>query len=205
MAATYTEISLDDMERFLKRGFRALKPKQGMKHNEYYYDLRLSDNVHIRVWTSVKRGSGTGAGVGQDAIRVQLLSSKTDRPLQRGKAPIVKRTQNWRDGLQKRIEDAMEAYDDQEESIEQSAQRSSPSGPARSGPTEKQVRFALFLLKNVTPDVWDQRFRRYGNDIPDRDSLEDMPGRQVSALISDLLNAGFGRRYSTVELAEFME
>lgn len=111
MAAQYTEISLDDMETFLKRGFRALRPKQGVQKGEYYYDLKLSDHVVIRVWTSIQRGSQSGAGVGQDAIRVQLIGIQVDRPLMKGKAPIVKRTQGWKNSLQGKIEDMLEEYE----------------------------------------------------------------------------------------------
>lgn len=112
MAATYTEVTLDDMDKFLKRGFRALRPKQGVQNGEYFYDLSLSDNVVARVWTSVRRGSGTGAGVGEDAIRVQLMGTVQKRPLMSGKAPIVKRTQGWKNTLQTKIEDLIETYED---------------------------------------------------------------------------------------------
>jgi hypothetical protein len=114
MAAQYTEVTLDDMEKFLKRGFRALRPKQAVQNGEYFYDLALSPNVAIRVWTSVRRGSSSGAGVGEDAIRVQLMGVPNKRPLMAGKAPIVKRTQGWRNTLQNKIEDLMESYDERE-------------------------------------------------------------------------------------------
>jgi len=112
MAAQYTEVTLEDMEKFLKRGFRALRPKQGVQFGEYYYDLGVTDYLFIRVWSSVRRGTGTGAGVGEDAIRVQLMSVQTRRPAVRGKAPIVKRTQGWRNSLQNKIEDTLEAVEE---------------------------------------------------------------------------------------------
>jgi hypothetical protein len=115
MAATFTEVSLEDMEKFLKRAFRSLRPKQGSSHNEYYYDLKLGPAVDIRVWSSVTVRSGMGAGVGSDAIRIQFLSSKDGRPLEKGKAPIVKRTQGWRTSLQDRIEDLIEKYESNDE------------------------------------------------------------------------------------------
>lgn len=128
MAATFAEITLEEMESFLKRAFRVTRPKKGAKRGEVYYDLRLSDNVCVRVWTSIaEKGRGTGAGVGEDAIRVQLMYPKLDRPLQKGKAPIVKRTQGWRSNLQDRIEDAIETYEDKDEYWEN---RLSPSSPA---------------------------------------------------------------------------
>lgn len=114
MAATYTEVSLEEMEKFLKRSFRILRPKKNQERGEVYYDLFLSENVVIRVWTSIGSGSSAAADVGADAIRVQLMSAKTKRPLMKGKAPIVKRTQGWKTNLQERIEDAMEAYEEKD-------------------------------------------------------------------------------------------
>ena len=114
MAATFTQISIEEMNQFLTRAFRALRPTKDASRGEIYYDLHLSDNVAIRVWTSIGP-HGQAAGIGSDAIRVQLFGSKLNRPLMSGKAPIVKRTQNWRDSLKDRIEDMMEAYEEKEE------------------------------------------------------------------------------------------
>jgi len=127
MAAQYTEVTLDDIDKFLKRGFRALRPKQGVQRSEYFYDLTLNEYMMIRVWSSVQRGADTGAGVGEDAIRVQLLSIQTQRPLLPGKAPIVKRTQGWRNTLQNKIEDAMEAAE--EKMAAGDARSQQPSNP----------------------------------------------------------------------------
>lgn len=115
MAATYTEVSLEEMEKFLKRAFRILRPKKATaKNGEICYDLSLSPNVAVRVMTSVM-ASGRPAGVGEDAIRILLWSSKMVRPLTGGKAPIVKRTQGWKTNLQDRVEDAMELYEDKDD------------------------------------------------------------------------------------------
>ena len=118
MAATYTAISLEDMETFLKRAFRALKPVKGAQKGELVFDLYLSPTTGVRVWTSIAQHGTTGAGVGDDAIRVQLYSFAKNRPLMPGKTPIVKRTQGWRDNLKDRIEDYMEKYDSKEAEIE---------------------------------------------------------------------------------------
>jgi hypothetical protein len=139
MAAQYTEVTLDDMEKFLKRGFRALRPKQGVNRGEYYYDLTLSPHMLIRVWTSIQRGSDSGAGVGEDAIRVQLLSMLTKRPLVAGKAPIVKRTQGWKNTLQNKIEDAIEIAEEKEAAGDaQDAARQPP--PPVEAPVREEVR-----------------------------------------------------------------
>lgn len=115
MAATYTEISIEDMEKFLKRGFRALRPKQVLKNGEVVFDLGLSQNVAIRVYTSIRPSSGMGAGKGSDSIKILLWGPKLNRPLTSGKAaPIVKRTEGWRNSLQDRIEGMMELYEEKE-------------------------------------------------------------------------------------------
>lgn len=115
MAAQFTEVTLEDMDRFLKRGFRMMRPKPATERGEVHYDLSLSDAVVIRVWTSIGTGREQGASVGEDAIRVQLFSRVTKRPLMKGKAPIVKRTQGWRNNLQDRIEDYVETYESKED------------------------------------------------------------------------------------------
>jgi hypothetical protein len=114
-AATYTEISLVEIEKYLKRAFHSLKPTADLSKGEVYYDLHISDKVAIRVWTSIAKGSETAAGVGADAIRVQLVTTSKNRPLKTGKAPIVKRTQGWRDNLRERVEDELSDYYSQED------------------------------------------------------------------------------------------
>lgn len=114
-AATYTVVSAEEMYKFLSRAFRAMSPKKGVSRGELYYDLALSPTVGVRVWTSIHVGADTGAGVGEDAIRIQLFSMRSNRPLKGGKAPIVKRTQGWRDNLQDRIEDEIESYHERED------------------------------------------------------------------------------------------
>lgn len=114
MAATYTPISLADMEAFLRRGFRALKPQKSSQRGEIVFDLYLEPTLGIRVWSSISARGDSAAGVGEDAIRVQYFHFGRNVPLIPGKAPIVKRTQNWRDSLQDRIEDVIERYAEQD-------------------------------------------------------------------------------------------
>jgi hypothetical protein len=226
--------------------------------------------------------------------------------LVKGKAPIVKRTQGWRNSLQKQIEQAIETYDEKEsyweeraggpspEEREESRQKegkptlrieprlkvkplilaileevggpddaisvftdsenvntvvvlakesASPSelihslskafvakgikpkqtrgkvvlldyddvagsdtAPApKLPPTDKQIRFALKLLKKVSDDnwydhSWNQKYKI--PTVPDEEQLRGMERRQVSALIDDLLKNGFGyyRNASTLDL-----
>lgn len=110
MAATFTEVTLEDMEKFLKRAYRPLRPKKGEDRGEVYYDLNLSDNkIFIRIWTSIRPHSGQGAGVGQDAIRVTMVT-KGGKPLVK-KGKIVKRTKNWRHNVQDRVDGLLEDYE----------------------------------------------------------------------------------------------
>lgn len=114
MAATFTPITLDEIIQYLKRAFRVLKPMPGPAiRGEATYDLSLSDNVVVRVFTSVGHGQAEAAGSGTDAIRIGLYA-RAGRPLKSGKLPIVKRTQGWRDNLRARIEDEIHDYDERE-------------------------------------------------------------------------------------------
>jgi hypothetical protein len=113
-AASFTEITLEEMARYLKRAFHSLKPSENVNRGEVVYDLNLSDRVAVRVYTSVHRGREQAADVGADAIRIQMVSTKLNRPLKTGKAPIVKRTQGWKDNLRERVEDEIESYYEKE-------------------------------------------------------------------------------------------
>lgn len=110
--ATFTPVSLDEMEKFIKRGFHALDPEKKVVKGEIVFDLTIEPGIVIRVWTSIHQGSQTGASVGSDAIRVQFYNASKNHPMVPGKAPIVKRTQNWRDNLRERIEDVLEFFEE---------------------------------------------------------------------------------------------
>jgi len=199
MAAQYTEVTLEDMERFLKRGFRALRPKQGIKSGEYYYDLSLSPHVIIRVWTSVGKHSATGAGVGQDAIRIQFLSGRTQIPMVSGKAPIVKRTQGWRNSLQGKIEDLIEAYEEKADYWDSRGQADMPVRTPGAGPSDKQVGYLRFLMMRADANMLEASgvFETY-RDLKwpfDEQNIRSMPSRQVSLLI-DRVKSLVGSRYA---------
>lgn len=118
MAAQYTPISITEMDTFLRRAFRALRPTRSVQRGEVVYDLFITPAIGVRVWTSISPHSDFAAGVGSDAIRVQYYHMAKNHPLQRGKAPIVKRTQGWRDNLKDRIEDCLELYEQREAEFE---------------------------------------------------------------------------------------
>lgn len=197
MAAQYTEISGQEMEVFLKRAFRALRPTQGIQNKEIYYDLKLSPQVAIRVWTSI-RPWGASAGVGEDAIRVQFLGVKVNRPLVSGKAPIVKRTQNWRNSLQDKIEEYLELYEEKSEYWDgRGGAEPGSKGPSAS---DKQVKFILGMGAKAEDDQWSDT----GLSWPvDEKEVRNLTSKEASKVIEVLLSHGLGgRRYSSDELAD---
>lgn len=114
--AHFAEITLNEMDTFLKRGWRALRPRQGKERGTHVYDLFVSPVVMIRVWTTIPVARETVRDVGETTIKIQLLAAKTGKPLTgRAKALIVKRVEGWRGNLQNRIEDLMEIYEEQDE------------------------------------------------------------------------------------------
>lgn len=197
MAAQYTEISGQEMEVFLKRAFRALRPTQGIQNKEIYYDLKLSPQVAIRVWTSI-RPWGASAGVGEDAIRVQFLGVKVNRPLVSGKAPIVKRTQNWRNSLQDKIEEYLELYEEKSEYWdERGGAEPGSKGPSAS---DKQVNFILSMGAKAEEAQWNETRLSWPVD---EQEVKTLTSKEASKVIEILLSQGLGgRRYSSDELAD---
>jgi hypothetical protein len=118
-AATFVNIPVEELRKFLKSAFHALEPREMTGRGEIVINLPLSDTVTIKVFTSVAAGGSQAAGVGDDAIRVGLY--RNGRPLKSGRWPIVKRTQGWRENLRERVEDMMEKYDSETEAIEKGA------------------------------------------------------------------------------------
>ena len=115
MAAQFTVVTLEDFLQFFRRGYGPLRPTKGEWRGEVYFDLHLSPAVVVRVFTSVSSRGGEGAGLGQDAIRLTLCSTRGFPLVTRdGKWPIVKRTQNWRDNLRDLIGEHIEMYSDKE-------------------------------------------------------------------------------------------
>jgi len=164
MAAQYTEISLEEMETFLKRAFRILRPVQGVFQNEYYYDLKVGDAVGIRVWTSVKTYSGVGARAGADLIKVQLVSLKDHKPLEGGKIKredTIKRTQGWRDGLRDRVENFVEKYEDNDEFWENWAETRQRKGVPEKV-MEQQEKAEKEEAKQETREEWERKQEELG-------------------------------------------
>ena len=114
-AATAVPVTLEEMDKLLRRGFRALKPRpEKTSWGEIVYLLTPDDedpDSVIRVQTSIFHGQEQARGEGEDSIRVTIINTKSNRPIA-GKQQRVHRTQNWKDNLRQRIEDAIETFED---------------------------------------------------------------------------------------------
>lgn len=190
----YVEVTLKDMETFLKRGFRALRPERGSFRGQITYDLFLSPSVVIRIYTSIMR-SGYSAGAGGDSIRVVFLGVKIDKPLMSGKA-IVKRTNNWRNALQDKIEEYLELYEEKADHWDQLGS----ADPSSRGPSASvnQVKFILSMASRATED----QIIDAGLDWPvDSDAVKDLTLKEASNVITILLSHGLGTRYASDQTA----
>ena len=75
-AERYTEITRDEMEKFIKNSYRPYRPKEGRVGEMLTFTLRLGPNVGLRIHTSLSIGRTEARGVGDDAIEVFLISLK---------------------------------------------------------------------------------------------------------------------------------
>lgn len=115
-AATSVPVHLEEMAKVINRGFRALKPRQivSQRNGEILFILEPDidqPQFIIKVQSSIMRGETVARESAEDSIRIVLLNKETDRPIT-GKFQRVHRTQNWKDNLRSRIEDAVEEFDD---------------------------------------------------------------------------------------------
>lgn len=141
MAAQYTEITLEDMEKFLNRGFRSLRPRKGDFRGEVTYTLHINRKVGIRIMTSIRERSESSARVGKDTIKAFLISLADGKGLEKkeNRQTIVKRTQNWRKSLQDRIENLMEKYEEKAEFWDEWAVNRSRKGDPEKAQKEQEV------------------------------------------------------------------
>jgi len=113
-AATFVGFTLEEFDKYIKRAFRAFKPTQVRLGNEFAYVLHLSERIKILIQSSI-HSSGYAAGSGTDPIRVGFMYAESKggslRPLKGKSFPIVKRTENWRDNLEDRVNDYLEEYE----------------------------------------------------------------------------------------------
>ena len=143
--ARYVEVTLEEMESFLKRAFRALRPRRNKgRGGEVTFDLSLSDNhsILVRVYTSIYPGTGMGRGKGADSIKVVMLTDKGKPLMPAGK--IVMRTKNWRTAIQDRIEDYLETYESKVEYWKQRRlERNEGQAPVREDALDEAIRESL--------------------------------------------------------------
>jgi len=192
----YVEITLEEMHQFLMRAFRALRPRQGEYEGSVYYDLSLSPNVSVRVYTSIRKGTGVVRGIGEKPITLLLYSLERKRPLMaKGRIPFAKRTLNWRDTLKDRIEDLIELYEEDEDGWERRAvdghgkgedKAPPPDGVVGPPPSDSQVAYALRVIHEAPSNFdWDQ----FGlSGPPDEATLRQFSSKSVSKMI-DLIKA----------------
>ncbi len=113
-AATYVGFTIEEFDKYVKRAFRAFKPTQTRLGNEFAYILNLSERIKVLIQSSIHT-SGQSAESGTDPIRVGFMYAESAggrlRPLKGGSFPIVKRTENWRDNLEDRVNDYLEEYE----------------------------------------------------------------------------------------------
>ena len=125
LAAHAVPVTLPEIDQVIRRAFRATSPRvEKTSWGEVVYiltpDPEDPTNV-IRVQTSVFQGQAA-RGEGEDSIRVVLMNTKTKRPIA-GKEQRVHRVENWRDNLRKRIDDAIEKFEDLQEEREKAKQQ----------------------------------------------------------------------------------
>jgi hypothetical protein len=187
----YVEVTLKEMDTFLKRGFRALRPDQGSFRGQVTYDLYLSPSVVIRIYTSIMQ-SGYSAGAGGDSIRVVILGVKSEKPLVSGSF-LVKRTNSWRNTLQDKIEEYIELYEEKAEYWDQRGN----AAPGSKGPSasDKQIKFILSMAARAEEVQWDDTGLSWP---PDQDAIRDLTSKEASNVITILLSHGLGgSKYSS--------
>ena len=190
----YIEVTLKEMDTFLKRGFRALRPDQGSFRGQVTYDLSLSPSVVIRIYTSIMQ-SGYSAGAGGDSIRVVILGVKSEKPLVSGSF-LVKRTNSWRNTLQDKIEEYIELYEEKAEYWDQRGN----AAPGSKGPSasDKQIKFILSMAARAEEVQWDDTGLSWP---PDQDAIKDLSSKEASNVITILLSHGLGNRYASNQVA----
>lgn len=98
----YTKITLKEFLEFLENGYynyKEVKPSKDTK--EFVYEIPASENINLRLFSSIDTRSKTSRDYGKDAIRLVLINTEFDFPIT--KAQKTLRMDNWRDHLSKKI------------------------------------------------------------------------------------------------------
>jgi len=159
MPQQYVEITKQDFEKFFKVRYRAYRPKEFIQErSEIVYDIPLSTNVVVRIYSSIAKGSNIGRGSGEDAIRALMFSVTVNRPINKKAGnSIVKRTNGWKDNLSDRIDSFVEEYHSHQDFYETIAE-------GKQLPPKQQP------VKPAITDLRESRYDEAGNYFP---SLED--------------------------------
>lgn len=192
MPRGYVGVTREEMDKFLRRTFRALRPTPNDRGGELIYTLRLSQNVGIKVLTSIAAGGQSGASSGEDAIRVIFISLKRPYPRDSlmGKARSkevgksrVHRTENWRTNLKKLVQLFIQKY---HEKLDYWEHRATADLDNPDAPSEKQIAYTLQLIREAPVSNWGGLGIEAVVEKPTADSLSQMDKKDVSRLIEKL-------------------
>jgi hypothetical protein len=105
MAATYTVVTLDEMNDVLKASKGWVQVDGSAREYVYEWKVPQCHGVVIRVYTSIHKDTAVGRRKGGDAIRVCAVNTVKDRGLVKSRR--VHRTQGWRENLKSRVLDTL--------------------------------------------------------------------------------------------------
>jgi len=108
--ATYTKFTLDELDQFLRRSFRALKPVRKEGTTDYFYDLYLSQGIKIQVWTSIYKGDTEVKGTRRPPMKIVFVGRRGRIGPPKSDEIVVLRVRGWKDNLRERIEELVELY-----------------------------------------------------------------------------------------------
>lgn len=101
MAATYIAILESDFDAIFtpEKNWK----KDVMSNQEIVYSKPLLTKPHllVKVYSSIRKANGVSRGVGQDAIRVCAINTKTDRGVRKTKR--INRVPGWDVRLKERV------------------------------------------------------------------------------------------------------
>ncbi len=188
----YVEITKEEMEKFIKNSYRPYRPKPVQVGHQLAFVLKLSNDVGIRVHTSLSYGRTEARGVGEDAIEVFLVSmhhGPNDRKsylmskatLRKNGVTFVMRTKSWRSALDDRVDKLIDIFEGNPEYWNNRAK----GGEKSTGPSPQQLKYILVLVDKI----WQRRLQNkihwsdYGLNGSSKptDFSSLTPGRQGTA------------------------
>lgn len=110
-------ITFEEFQKYVTRAFRAFRPQHVVLDTQHAWILSLSPRIKVAIHSSIY-ASGMSAPSGTQPIKVGFMFAKGTTPGAalaplHGKESwaIVKRTDNWRDNLEDRVNDCIEKYE----------------------------------------------------------------------------------------------